>query len=214
MQLSCLPSACMFIKSISSGTDFKSKSAALARWLSWREHVHTPKDCKFDPRSGHIPRLQVWSLVRAFQAHTGGNQSMCFSLSFLFFLSFSPSLSLFLFLSLALSLSPPLLALKSINISLDKNYKKKEHSTKSLRIPRGPILLPTHAGKPLLVPIWYRGSHKFWHTAWGPENSSQHKNSMITFVLFHFYNILNIFPFSNWRFYHSYSSASILAFTY
>ena len=31
---------------------------------------HTPKGCGFDPQSGHMPRLQVLSLVRA---HIGGN---------------------------------------------------------------------------------------------------------------------------------------------
>ena len=46
---------------------------------------HTPKGCVLDPWSGHIPRLWVWSLVRA---HVGGNQLM---LLFHVNISLSPS---------------------------------------------------------------------------------------------------------------------------
>ena len=49
---------------------------------------HTPKGCRFDSRSGHLPRLQVWSLVGL---QMEGNQSMFLSH---FSLSPSPSLSL------------------------------------------------------------------------------------------------------------------------
>ena len=58
---------------------------------------HAPKGCGFNSRSGHIPRVWVWSLVGA---HSGGSQA-CFSL--------------------CLSL---LLSLKAINISLGEDLKK------------------------------------------------------------------------------------------
>ena len=48
---------------------------------------HPPKGCGFDSQLGHIPRLQIWSLVCVYM---GGNQLMFLSLS----LSFFPSLSL------------------------------------------------------------------------------------------------------------------------
>ena len=60
----------------------------------------TPKGCGFAPQSGHIPRLQVQSLVGA---GTGSNRSI-----FLSYISVSLSLSLF-------PLSLPL-SLKSVNI--------------------------------------------------------------------------------------------------
>ena len=47
---------------------------------------HTPKGCRFNSWSGHIPRLRVQSPVRA---HTGDNQSM-----FLSHINVSLSLSL------------------------------------------------------------------------------------------------------------------------
>ena len=66
----------------------------------------TPKDFGFDPQSGYISRLQVWSPVRT---HTGGNQ--------LIFLS-----------HINLSLSPPSSLFKINNektyISLDEDWKK------------------------------------------------------------------------------------------
>ena len=39
---------------------------------------HAPKGCRFDPQSGHIPRLRVRSLV---EMCTGGNQLILLSLS-------------------------------------------------------------------------------------------------------------------------------------
>ena len=55
------------------------RSIPLAGWPSWLEHcpLHQ-KDWGFDSRSGHIPRLQVWSPVGMCQ---GGNWSMFLSLS-------------------------------------------------------------------------------------------------------------------------------------
>ena len=64
-----------------------------------------PKCCVYDSPSGHIPRLQVRSLVRV---HTGGNRSM------------------FLSLFLSVSHSPYLPSLKSMNMSSGENLKKKE----------------------------------------------------------------------------------------
>ena len=80
---------------------------ALARWLSWSV-VSTPKGCRFDSQSGHIPRLQVQSPVGV---HTGGNLLMFLS-------HIDVSLS-----HRFLSLSP---TPKSINISLGEDSTKKE----------------------------------------------------------------------------------------
>ena len=46
--------------------------------MAWLVGVpfHTPKVLGFGSVSGHVPRLQVWSLVGA---HTGSNQLMFFS---------------------------------------------------------------------------------------------------------------------------------------
>ena len=54
----------------------KCQIIALARWLGGLKAPYTPKHCRFDSQSGHIPRLQVQSLVRV---HTRGNQSMFLS---------------------------------------------------------------------------------------------------------------------------------------
>ena len=72
---------------------------------------HTPKGCRLDSLSGHIPRSWVRSPVGM---HMGGNRSI-FLLSYqCFFLSLS--------LSLSLSPSPHFFCLKSINISLGENF--------------------------------------------------------------------------------------------
>ena len=64
---------------------YQTEKGALARWLSGLEHRPThQKVGLIDPQSGHMPRLQVRSLVRA---RTGGSQSM-----FLSHMSLSPSL--------------------------------------------------------------------------------------------------------------------------
>ena len=67
---------------------------------------HKLGGCGFDSRSGHIPRLQVWSPVKA---RIRGTYSM-------FLTHIDVSLSLFLCLSLSLPLS-----LKSISMSLGED---------------------------------------------------------------------------------------------
>ena len=68
-----------------------------ANLLPWRmvqlvgASSHTQKGSRFSLRSGHMPRLQVWSPVRV---RTGGSRSMFLSLSLSLSLSFSLFLSL------------------------------------------------------------------------------------------------------------------------
>ena len=69
---------CVCVKNNLKKNFMQNENTTLAGCLSWFERwpIHQT-GCGFNPRSGHIPMLQVQSPVRA---HTRGNQSMLFSL--------------------------------------------------------------------------------------------------------------------------------------